>query len=235
MTHNPKNAVTHLGHTNGVVSLWSPASGKSLISMFCHKAPLTDLAIDREGRYMATSSLDGYMKVWDLRMYKLLHAFKPDSPVSSLDISDTGMLALGVGRSVQILQHAFTQPTDVTYLQHELKPPGAAYSSGSGVSAAVNALSSSMTVCSVSFRPYEDIVAIGHSHGLTTIVVPGAGEPNFDSFEANPFANPKQRREQEVKSLLYKLTPDMIGLDSSFIGSLSLTFLLFFFNSWTFK
>ena len=47
LTHNPHTAVSHLGHSNGVVSLWSPAAGKSLVSMFCHKAPLTDVAIDR--------------------------------------------------------------------------------------------------------------------------------------------------------------------------------------------
>jgi hypothetical protein len=40
----------------------------------------------------------------------------------------------------------------------------------------------------------------------------GSGEPNFDSFEVNPFMNPKQRREAEIQSLLQKLAPDMIGL-----------------------
>lgn len=48
--------------------------------------------------------------------------------------------------------------------------------------------------------------------GLSTIVVPGAGEPNFDSFESNPFINSKQRREAEIQSLLHKLSYDMIGL-----------------------
>ena len=186
--------------------------------MFCHKAPITDLSIDRDGLYMATSSLDGYMKIWDLRQYRLLHAYKPDRPVVSVDISDRGMIALGLGRSVQILKDAFRQPSDVTYLQHSLHPPGAAYSSGSRVKAAVNSLASSMNVSTVSFRPYEDVLSIGHSHGITNIIVPGAGEPNFDSFENNPFINPKQRREADVKSLLYKLSPDMIGLDSSFIA-----------------
>lgn len=64
LTHNPTNAVSHTGHSNGVVSLWSPAAGKSLASLFCHKSPVTAVAVDREGKYMATAGLDGYLKVY---------------------------------------------------------------------------------------------------------------------------------------------------------------------------
>lgn len=218
LKHNPINAVSHLGHTNGVVTLWSPAAGKSLVSMFCHRSPVTDLAIDLEGKYMATAGHDGFMKVWDLRMFRCLHAYKTKHPVVSLDISDRGLIAMGFGRQVQILKDAFLQPMDVTYLQHELSSTGTRIA-GEGAVASKKALKSSLLVSNVKFRPFEDVLAIGHSHGISTIVVPGAGEANFDSFEVNPFANAKQRRELEIQSLLTKLQPEMIGLDSSFIAS----------------
>ena len=54
---------------------------------------------------------------------------------------------------------------------------------------------------------------------MSGILVPGSGEPNFDSSEADPFENKKARREREVKGLLDKLQPDMITLDPEFVGS----------------
>mmetsp|Transcript_32361 Transcript_32361/g.30866 ORF Transcript_32361/g.30866 Transcript_32361/m.30866 type:complete len:576 (+) Transcript_32361:83-1810(+) len=220
LKNNPVNAVSHLGHSNGVVSLWSPAAGKPLVSIFAHKSPVTDLAIDREGKYMATSGLDSMMKIWDLRMFKCLHSYKTDHPAMSLDISDRNLIAMAVGRSVHVLQDAFTKPTDLTYLKHTIRTPNPSLSSGGGVTASTKFLASSISTGSVKFRPYEDILAVGHTHGLSTIIVPGAGEPNFDSFESNPFQNTKQRQEGEVQTLLNKLSHEMIGLDSSFVGTL---------------
>jgi U3 small nucleolar RNA-associated protein 7 len=73
LKQNPYNAVMNVGHSNGVVTMWAPSAGKALASMLCHKAPITDIAVDREGTYMATSGLDGYLKVsFQLRFRKNL-------------------------------------------------------------------------------------------------------------------------------------------------------------------
>lgn len=58
---------------------------------------------------------------------------------------------------------------------------------------------------SVRFCPFQDVLTIGHSAGLSSILVPGSGEPNFDSSEADPFENKRVRREREVKGLLDKV------------------------------
>jgi hypothetical protein len=53
------------------------------------------------------------------------------------------------------------------------------------------------------------------------MLVPGAGQPNFDSRVADPYQAKRARREQEVHQLLDKLQPDMIVLDPTSIGQVS--------------
>ena len=71
----------------------------------------------------------------------------------------------------------------------------------------------------VKFVPFEDILGIGHQQGYNSIIVPGAGEANYDALELNPFETSKQRQEQEVRSLLNKLPADSIALDPNTIGT----------------
>ena len=146
-----------------------------------------------------------------------IHAYKLDRPASCIDISDRGLIGLGLGRKVQVLKDAFTKPVDITYLSHEILAPNPALASGAAVAAASKSLLSKVAITSLRFRPLEDVLCIGHSHGLSTIIVPGAGEANYDSYENNPFATSKQRREAEVQNLLNKLSPDMISLGKSLL------------------
>lgn len=58
------------------------------------------------------------------------------------------------------------------------------------------------------------------------MLVPGAGEPNFDSYVADPYQRARARQEQEVHLLLDKLQPDMIVLDPTTIGQVRALLLL---------
>jgi len=202
---NPFNSVLHLGHTNGTVTLWSPSSSEYLVKMLCHKgSPITSLAIDRSGRYMATGGGDSKVKIFDLRMYKEVHSYKTyGGAPSCLDISQTGILGIGHGCHTtfwkpEALKIKVKQP----YMKHEC--------SGNG------------PLESLRFRPFEDVCGIGHQNGISSIVIPGSGEPNLDSMEhfTNPYMDTKQRREAEVRSLLEKLSPDMISLDPDTVGGI---------------
>lgn len=197
MSSNPRNAILHCGHNNGSVTLWSPNQSTPLVKMLCHKAAVLALEVDVHGNYMATSGLDGQVKVWDIRTYKEVHSYFTVRPASTLDLSDMGMLALGYGSHVTVWKDALRTKQKSPYLREEF--PG-------------------KTVQRVKFCPFEDVLAVSHSKGFTSLVIPGAGEPNFDTFEANPFESKKQRREKTVVSLLEKLQPDMITLDQSVFG-----------------
>ncbi|KAI9470298.1 putative U3 small nucleolar RNA-associated protein 7 [Coemansia sp. RSA 989] len=196
---NPFNAVVHMGHGNGVVTLWSPQQSTPLAKILCHKGPVQAMAIDHTGTYMATSGLDGRVKIWDIRNFKAMHEYTTLKPAHSLDISQRGLLAAGWGPNMTIWKDALSTNVTDPYMKRQL--PGS-------------------TISDVQFVPYDDVLGYGHSLGISSIVVPGAGEPNFDAFVANPFQTRKQRQEAEVKMLLDKLAPDTIQLDPNFIGKL---------------
>nr|KAF6509072.1 WD repeat domain 46 [Rousettus aegyptiacus] len=66
MTQNPYNAVIHLGHSNGTVSLWSPAVKDPLAKILCHRGGVRAVAVDSTGTHMATSGLDHQLKIFDV-------------------------------------------------------------------------------------------------------------------------------------------------------------------------
>lgn len=51
---------------------------------------------------MATSGLDGQLKIWDVRTYKHLNAYYTPTPASTLDISQAGLLGVGFGPHTQV-------------------------------------------------------------------------------------------------------------------------------------
>ncbi|KAI1210657.1 BING4CT-domain-containing protein [Annulohypoxylon truncatum] len=207
LTQNPYNAVLHTGHQNGTVTLWSPNSPEPLVKLLAHKGPVRSLAVDREGRYMVSAGQDCKMAVWDVRMFREVNNYFTRQPASSIAISDRGLTAVGWGTKTTIWKGLYSKHVAE---QEKVQSP---YMTWGGEGKRIER---------VRWCPFEDILGLGHDEGFSSIIVPGAGEPNFDALEVNPFETAKQRQETEVKSLLNKLQPEMIALDPNFIGNLDL-------------
>ena len=202
---NPHNAIIHVGHQNGTVSLWSPNDTKPLVKMLTHKGPVRSLTMDREGRYMVSTGQDMKMSVWDIRNFKEVSSYFLRQPGSTVSISDRNLTAVGWGTQTTIWKDLFRKHSAD---QVKVQSPYMAWG-GEG-----------NTIERVRWCPFEDILGVSHSSGFSSIVVPGSGEPNYDALEINPYENVKQRQETEVKSLLNKLQPEMIALDPNTIGRL---------------
>jgi U3 small nucleolar RNA-associated protein 7 len=193
LRQNPRNAVIHLGHTNGTVTLWTPNMKEAVVSIFVGRGAVQALAVDPAGNYMATAGIDGRVRVYDVRTYKSLYSYNVPGRVASLDVSQRGVLAIGFGTHVHLYAGgALSQRQSALYMNHHV--------AGSPVQ-------------HVQFAPYDDVLCIGHETGVANIVVPGAGEPNFDTYVASPYETKNQMREREVHSLLEKIQPNLISLD----------------------
>ncbi|KAF2131207.1 BING4CT-domain-containing protein [Dothidotthia symphoricarpi CBS 119687] len=208
LAHNPQNAILHVGHQKGLVTLWSPNSAAPLVKLLPHHGPVRSLAIDKSGTYMVSTSQDRRMSVWDIRMFKEISTHHLRIPGTSLSISDRNLTAVGYGSQVNIYKpDIFTHNPDLV-----LPTPYMAWG-GDGLS-----------IGRVRFCPFEDVLGISHDRGFSSILIPGAGEPNPDTMEqgTNPYETSRQRRETEVHALLEKLQPEMIALDPNFVGNLDL-------------
>ncbi|KAF3583585.1 hypothetical protein F2Q69_00032028 [Brassica cretica] len=197
MEVNPYNGVVALGHSGGTVTMWKPTSQAPLVQMQCHPGPVSSLAFHPNGHLMATSGKERKLKIWDLRKFEevqTIHGFH----AKTLSFSQKGLLAAGTGSFVQVLGDSSGDYS--RYMSHSMVK--------------------GYQIEKVMFRPYEDVLGIGHSMGWSSVLIPGSGEPNFDSWVANPFETTKQRREKEVHLLLDKLPPETIMLDPSKIGAM---------------
>lgn len=156
---------------------------------------------------MVSTGQDLKMSIWDIRNFKEVNSYFTRAPGTSVAISDTGLTAVGWGTQTSVWRGLFTKHA---LDQEKIQSP---YMTWGGEGKKIER---------VRWCPYEDLLGVSHSSGFSTVIVPGAGEPNFDMHLANPYENTKQRQETEVKSLLSKLQPEMISLNPDYIGTLDL-------------
>jgi len=175
MKQNPWNAVMHLGHGNGTVSLWSPNMSTPLAKIQSSRGPVRDVAIDREGKYMAVSGADKTLKIWDLRKFKEIDSYYTPTPASSLDISDTGLLSVSWGPHVTVWKDVFKSKQNSPYMNH---------------------LVPSSKIEKIKFVPFEDILGAGHEKGMSSLIIPGSGEANYDALELNPYETAKDNNKK---------------------------------------
>jgi U3 small nucleolar RNA-associated protein 7 len=199
MRQNPWSAVLGLGHTNGTVSMWTPNVSTPVIKMLCHRGPIQTMANDPTGNILVTSGIDCQIKVWDIRNLKIIHQYFSKNIVTSSEISQNGLLALASGNGIQIWKEPFTTKQHSPYMYYKL-------ARGS--------------IRGMAFCPYEDLLAFGHLDGIATIIIPGSGEPNFDSYAANPYRSTKSSKKIELRDLIEKLKPETIVLNPEFIGGM---------------
>ena len=237
---NRRNAILHVGHQNGVVSLWSPncssstgaaatndegtgnTGNKPLVKLLAHRGPVRSIDIDRSGQYMVSAGQDKRLAVWDVRMFREIVREVPlYRPANALTISDTGIVAVGQGSTVTAWK---SEDLFLTSDNHDSSRPIRFQHRPSpylNLNIPPNPTADSQ-IHSLSFCPGEDLLGTSHTTGFTTSIVPGAGEPNPDALEpgTNAYASRTQIREGEVRALLDKIQPGMIALDSEFIGGL---------------
>lgn len=198
---NPNNGLINIGHNRGLVTMWAPKISKPVVKIIAERGQVVSMAVPKSGRQLLTTGMNGTVKLWDIRNFKeavqVYHVGQSD-PVTSLGISQTGLVALGHGNRVEVWRNMLDGGVKEQYLSE--------YYTGKRVN-------------SVQFMPYDDFLGVGLSDGFSTMITPGAGESNFDSYEANPFEMKRQRQEKEVRMLLDKIQPEMITMDSNFVGN----------------
>lgn len=198
MCQNPANGVLCVGGAKGVVSMWSPSTREPLAKLLCHSTPMSALTVDPQGQYLATSGLDKTLKIWDIRALSgPVVEYRTRMPATQIDMSQKQLLALAMGNVCEVYKRpsnllAVTRP----YLRQRCTD----YIHG------------------MRFCAFEDVLGVSTAKGFTSLLVPGAGEPNFDALEANPYQTKSQRREYEVHALLDKIPSEFIALDPNVIA-----------------
>lgn len=167
MRQNKSNAIIALGSSKGVVEWWTPGNGVPGVKIFVGSA-VSDIGFYKG--YMVTASDN--IKIWDSRMLKVLHEYPLHRKLNSLELSQTGLLALNYGYKTEVFKDFYVSRQTHSYLHYNCPN----------------------TINNMKFTPFEDFLGLGTNKGFSCISVPGSGNASYDTFEINPFESKKQKR-----------------------------------------
>ena len=227
---NVRTGVVSSCHANGVVAMWSPCTPKPLAMVFCHEGGVDQMVNSVDGWSFVTSGLGKEIKVWDWRMLKCRGIIRTEGNVGSLDLSQRGLLGCGIGGEVVVYKEVGGnkfrkvdggdgkgeggRSGEIWGTRRRLRGgPG-----GKGALYMRERYGERKRMRCVRFCPFEDVLGVCMEDELRTMIVPGAGEGSFDKSGPHPYEGKKERREKEIRSLLDKLPPETISLDSRVVG-----------------
>ena len=196
LTQNPNNAVIISGHSNGLIQMWTPNYGNTpVVKIFAHSSGINSCCVDLEGNYLTTVGNDSKMKIWDLRnSYKSLYEYYNPNIANNVTISQKGLLAVSYSNVIEIWKDFALSKQKEPYMKHHFKD-------------------NKTKTKSLKFVNFEDFLGCGTNLGFSSIIIPGSGIANFDTFENNPYETKNQKKEKEIKNLLEKIPYNMINID----------------------
>lgn len=131
VAYSPEGKRLVTGSKDSTLKLWDATDGRCLRTYLGHKESVICVAFSPNGRYLASGSIDRTVKLWDAETGLLLHSWEHETDVPSLAFClDSVFLATGqgTGKAKVQLWHCGTGELERTYLGHEKKISGIAFS-----------------------------------------------------------------------------------------------------------
>ena len=140
------------------------------------------------------------MKIWDLRnAYKEVYEYYTPNVATAVTVSQKNLLSVSYSNNVVVWKDYAKSKQKEPYMKH-------------------NFVNNKIKVKQMQFVNFEDFLGVGTNFGFSSLVVPGSGFANFDTFENNPYETKNQKKSNEVKYLLEKIPYDMITIDPNMIN-----------------
>ncbi len=107
LTTSPDESIL-ASSTGKVIQLWNLETLKPLRSLSGHRSWISALAISPNGQFLASSSLDQTIRLWDLKTGTLMMTFYPKQVITALAFSPDGQM-LASGSRLQMVDRPVSQ------------------------------------------------------------------------------------------------------------------------------